>query len=271
MNFVKKFENISRIHNSYVCVGLDPDPDKMPISDVLEFNRCIINSTSDMVCAYKPNLAFYEALGLDGMRILYDTVAHIRYVDPDIVIIGDAKRGDVDHTNKMYAKSLFETFDFDAVTVNVWGGYNTLDPFLEYEDKGVFAWCLSSNLDDIQLFTDIHDRFIFEEIISELYEKDKSSGNIGIIAGAPSFFMVLLGKVRSRCPGMPILVPGIGHQEGDLKYTIYTLSEDEFPNILINSSRSILYASDNPNDFDMSARDATRELKRNINKYLTSQ
>ena len=113
-------------------MGLDPDPERMPINDVSQFNRAIIDATADLVCAYKPNLAFYEALGIEGLVALRQTVDYIREVAVDVVVIGDAKRGDVGNTAKAYAKAMFQIWGFDAVTVNAYGGQDSVSPFLEY-------------------------------------------------------------------------------------------------------------------------------------------
>ena len=120
--FVDRLYSASRGSESLVCVGLDPDPELMPVSDVYEFNRAIVEATRDVVCAYKPNFPFYEALGLPGLRALERTVEHIRKAAPDALLIADGKRGDIGSTNAMYARALFDTWGFDAATVNAWGG-----------------------------------------------------------------------------------------------------------------------------------------------------
>src|SRR5512136_1580427 len=135
MKFVNKLLAACRQNNSLLCVGLDPDRDKLPVKDVLEFNQAIIEATSDLVCAYKPNLAFYEAMGVRGMSILKKTVEGI---PGNIPVIGDAKRGDIGNTAVAYAKSLFDYFKFDAVTLNPYLGYDSVEPFLDYAQRGIF-------------------------------------------------------------------------------------------------------------------------------------
>ncbi len=130
-SFVERLAAVSRHNRSLVCVGLDPDPDLMALKDVLKFNRAIIDATKDIVCAYKPNLPFYEALGLSGLEALAGTVAYIRRVAPDVQVVGDGKRGDIASTNVMYARALFDVWGFDAATVNAWGGGESLEPYLE--------------------------------------------------------------------------------------------------------------------------------------------
>src|SRR4030043_849889 len=129
MKFLDKLLDISRKNKSLLCVGLDPDPELIPGVDILQFNKAIIDATHDLVCAYKPNLAFYEALGIEGLSILDRTIEHI---PSDIPIIGDAKRGDIGNTAKAYARALFSVLGFDAATVNPYLGFDSLEPFINY-------------------------------------------------------------------------------------------------------------------------------------------
>ena len=142
MNFIDKLLNISRKNRSLLCIGLDPDPELVPGVDILEFNKAIIKATCDLVCAYKPNLAFYEALGIEGLTTLQKTM---EYIPSDIPIIGDAKRGDIGNTAKAYAKALFSVLGFDAATVNAYLGFDSIEPFIGYQNKGVFILCRTSN------------------------------------------------------------------------------------------------------------------------------
>ena len=135
MKFVDKLLAASRRNRSLLCVGLDPDPALVPGVSLSEFNRAIIDATADLVCAYKPNFAFYEALGIDGLNTLHET---IRYIPGDIPVIGDAKRGDIGNTAKAYAEALFNAFGVDAATVNPYLGFDSIEPFIKHEDKGVF-------------------------------------------------------------------------------------------------------------------------------------
>ena len=144
-SFRDKLDAACRANRSLLCVGLDPDPQRMPVSDVFQFNKAIVDATADLVCAYKPNLAFYEALGLPGLEALQRTVEHIRGQAPGVVIIGDSKRGDIGPSAQAYATALFGVWGFDATTANAYGGGDTLQPFLEWPDRGVFIWCRSSN------------------------------------------------------------------------------------------------------------------------------
>ena len=145
MEFSAKLENIVKKNLSILTVGLDPDKSRMPIEDLFDFNKRIIDSTIDLVCAYKPNFAFYESEGLEGIKCLYNTVDYIKSKNSNVITIADAKRGDIGNTNKQYAYSIFDNMGFHAVTVNPYGGEESLEPFFEYKDKGIFVWCRSSN------------------------------------------------------------------------------------------------------------------------------
>lgn len=271
--FVDRLYSASQTNESLVCVGLDPDPALMPISDVSEFNKAIVEATRDVVCAYKPNFPFYEALGLPGMRSLEHTVEHIREVAPDALLIADCKRGDIGSTNAMYAKALFDTWGFDAATVNAWGGSDSIEPYLEYQDRGVIVWCRSSNpgateFQDIPVAFDGGHIPLYEWMAVNLAEWNRA-GNIGVVAGAT--YPGELGKIRERCPGMPILVPGIGAQGGDIEGSMIHGLDAYIPNLIISSSRGIAYASPDPKTFTQAARQAALELRDSINDVLNRQ
>ena len=266
MNFLDKLLRASRTNNSLVCVGLDPDPDLMPEVGIYEFNRAIIDATSDLVCAYKPNLAFYEALGVEGMEALLKTV---EYIPKNIPVIADAKRGDIGNTARAYAKALFEVFGFDAATVNPYLGYDSLEPFLIYEDKGILILCRTSNpgAADFQ-------ELLYQESptsSSPLYElvaiKAKtwnSRGNIGLVVGAT--YPEQLKRIRELCPEMPLLIPGIGAQGGDLASAVRYGVDANKEKAIISSSRSILYTSKG-SDFAEAARQGVLELRDEINRF----
>ena len=268
--FVRRLYSASRGSESLVCVGLDPDPELMPVSDVYEFNRAIVDATRDMVCAYKPNFPFYEALGLPGLMALERTVEHIRKTAPDALLIADGKRGDIGSTNMMYARALFDTWGFDAATVNAWGGGDSMEPYLEYKDRGVIVWCRSSNpgaaeFQDIPVEYGGEDIPLYEWMAVKLCEWNEG-GNVGVVAGATH--PDELGKVRERCPGMPMLVPGIGAQGGDLEASLVHGLDADIPNLMISSSRGITYASRDPETFAEAARRAALELRDSINEVL---
>ena len=165
-SFQEKLTAASRKNESLVCVGLDPDPALMPIDDVLEFNKAIIEATADQVCCYKPNMAFYEALGIPGLEALQRTLEHI---PDDIPVIGDAKRGDIGSTAKAYARAVFDWWGFDAVTVSPYLGTDSIEPFLEYSDRGVLVLCHTSgpgsvDFQDLPVGSGNPQRPLFEEV-----------------------------------------------------------------------------------------------------------
>jgi orotidine-5'-phosphate decarboxylase len=261
MKFTDKLLNASRKNKSWLCIGLDPDPELMPGVDVLQFNKDIIEATSDLVCAYKPNLAFYEALGTEGLAILEKT---IKYVPGDIPVIGDAKRGDIGNTARAYARALFSILDFDAATVNPYLGFDSIEPFISYQDKGVFILCRTSNKGATD-FQDIrtNDLPLYEAVAQKAKEWN-TYGNIGLVVGAT--YPEELKKVRSICPEMPLLIPGIGAQGGDLASAVGYGVDARGEKAIINVSRQILYAS-KEKDFARTARNVAEKIRKQINEY----
>jgi orotidine-5'-phosphate decarboxylase len=263
MNFIDKLLAVSKRNKSLLCVGLDPDTESMPKAGLLEFNKAIIDATADLVCAYKPNLAFYEALGVDGLKYLQRTIEHI----PDnIPIIGDGKRGDIGNTARAYAKALFVTFGFDAATVNPYLGFDSVEPFIEYNEKGVFVLCRTSNPGavDFQSLVDARGTPLYE-IVARRAKKWNVHGNIGLVVGAT--YTEELKAIRQLCPEMPILIPGIGAQGGDLAATVKYGIDVQGEKAIIAVSRQILYASKGK-DFAQAARRKAQELRDNINELV---
>jgi len=267
--FTDRLQRASEATKSLVCVGLDPDPARMPVSSVFEFNRAIVDATARLVCAYKPNLAFYEALGLPGLQDLEKTIAHIRSAAPGAIIIGDAKRGDIGPSADAYAKALFGIWGFDAVTINAWGGHDTVSPFLEDESKGVFVWCRGSNpgsadFQDIQMMTEQGDMPLYLNMALACSKWDKK-GNLGLVVGAT--VPDQLREIRAVCPTMPLLIPGVGAQGGDLEAAVRLGTDDRGRAALINSSRGIIYASGGKDFAQAAAREAGK-LRDSINRAL---
>lgn len=267
MNFVEKLANAAGKNKSLLCVGLDPDPMLMPEKvGVLEFNKAIIDATADLVCAYKPNLAFYEALGNEGLDALKQTV---KYVPDDIPVIGDAKRGDIGNTAKAYARTIFNNFNFDATTVNPYLGFDSVEPFIEYRDKGVFILCRTSNtgaadFQSLRCQTEEHSHRPLFEIVALKASQWNLHGNIGLVVGATCPEELRL--IRNSYPDMLLLIPGIGAQGGDLAATIRYGVNAEGEGAIINSSRGIIYASSGK-DFVQAARQAACSLRDRINYY----
>jgi orotidine-5'-phosphate decarboxylase len=265
MNFIAKLQEITLKNRSLVCIGLDPDPRLMPEKiGVFDFNKAIIEATSDLVCAYKPNLAFYEALGEEGMDALRRT---LKCIPSDIITIGDAKRGDIGNTAKAYATALFDISGFDAATVNPYVGFDAIEPFILYQDKGIFILCRTSNagsadFQSLSCVTRQGTRPLYE-IVADKAQQWNADGNIGLVVGAT--YPEELKLIRQEHPDMPLLIPGIGAQGGDIALTVKYGASPEGDKAIINSSRQIIYAS-RGTDFAEAARKAALALRDEINK-----
>ena len=271
-NFLARLERACQINQSLVCVGLDPDPERMPVSDVFEFNRGIVDATADLVCAYKPNTAFYEALGLPGLQALVRTIEYIHQSAPQVIVIGDAKRGDIGPSGEAYARAAFGVWNFDAVTVNAWGGLDSMSPFLEDANRGVFIWCRGSNsgssdLQDLILDTTRGRLPVYQQLAHTAQGWNKN-GNIGLVVGAT--VPEQLDAVRSICPEMPLLIPGVGAQGGNLESAVRNGIDQRGRLAIINASRSIIYASKGP-DFAEGARREAQLLRQGINQVLAAE
>ena len=267
--FTDRLDRASTATKSLVCVGLDPDLVRMPVPGVFEFNRDIVDATAGYVCAYKPNLAFYEAMGLAGLEDLHKTISHVRTAAPTALIIGDAKRGDIGPSAQAYAKALFEVWGFDAITINAWGGQDTVTPFIGDEDKGVFVWCRgsnpgSANFQDIQIVSDGASMPLYRTMALACQEWDVN-GNLGLVVGAT--VPEQLQEVRATCPSMPFLIPGVGAQGGDLEAAVQQGTDSRGRGALINSSRGIIYASSGT-DFAQAAGREADKLRKSINEVL---
>jgi orotidine-5'-phosphate decarboxylase len=264
MAFIDKLLSSSRKNNSLLCIGLDPDVTLMPKIDPLDFNKAIIDATADLVCSYKPNLAFYETLGLGGLKTLLKTAEYI----PDYLpVIGDGKRGDIGNTAKAYARALFEIYGFDAATVSPYMGYDSVRPFIEYSDKGVFILCRTSNPGavDFQSLADAEGRPLYEAVALKAREWNAQS-NIGLVIGAT--YPNELKAIRRICSEMPILIPGIGAQGGDLASTVKNGIDAQGEKAIISVSRQILYASTGK-DFAQAARSRAQKLRNDINAVVS--
>ncbi len=264
MNFLEKLLETSEKNNSLVCIGLDYDPLKVPEiygSDIFAFNKAVIDASIDLAACYKPNAAFYEALGDNGVQALRKT---IKYIDGRAPVILDAKRGDIGNTSRMYAKSAFEDFNADAITVSPYMGIDSLDPFFEYEDKGVFILCLTSNkgsMDFQKLYCDGVPLYLNVAGKVDEWQK-KFPASLGLVVGATN---EELAEIRDAT-SLPFLIPGIGAQGGDLEGAVKgACSNDGF--CIINSSRGILYPSDE-GDHAENVRKNTLELRDSINQFI---
>jgi orotidine-5'-phosphate decarboxylase len=267
VNFIEKLVLAGLKNKSLLCVGLDPDPALMPEKiGFFEFNKAIIDATIDLVCAYKPNIAFYEARGNKGLEALYRTR---EYIPREIPVIIDAKRGDIGNTARNYAHSLFDRFGFDAATVSPYLGYDSLEPFLRYRDRGVFVLCRTSNksAEDFQSLPVIAEtgrKMLFEVVAEKVNEWNKNA-NLGLVVGAT--YPEELKLIRERYPEMPLLIPGVGAQGGELKQVVEYGVDAGHEKTIINSARQILYAS-NDKDFASAARREALSMRNKINQYL---
>jgi orotidine-5'-phosphate decarboxylase len=263
------FENIIR-KKSFLCVGLDSEIDKIPSfllnekDPVLEFNRRIIDATHRYAVAYKPNVAFYECNGAAGWSTLESTVAYIRQNYPDILVIADAKRGDIGNTSKMYARAFLENMPFDAITVAPYMGEDSVTPFLSYKDKWVVILALTSNrgADDFQYHNEDGIK-LFERVLT-VSQKWGTINNIMYVVGATRAEM--LREIRRIVPDHFLLVPGVGAQGGSLEEVArYGLNSK--CGLLVNSSRGIIFA-DNSRDFDKVAGQKAEEMQFEMEGYL---
>lgn len=269
MTSAELFEQI-KIKKSFLCVGLDTDIQKIPhflmdTSDpVFAFNKEIIDATHDLAVAYKPNLAFYESLGVNGWNSLEKTVNYIRYNHPDLFIIADAKRGDIGNTSSLYARAFFDAMEFDAVTVAPYMGEDSVKPFLTYVDKWVILLALTSNkgADDFQYMSENNER-LFERVI-KTSSKWGNEGNMMYVVGATRAEM--LSDIRKIIPNHFLLVPGVGAQGGSLS-EVARHGLNSQCGLLVNSSRQIIYAGEG-NDFARKARTAANTVRDEMAELL---
>jgi orotidine-5'-phosphate decarboxylase len=265
INPTNKIREIQDKNNSMICVGLDLDRKKIPqdysgsIKGLYDFAMAIVEATQDVVAAYKPNLAFYEELGGEGISLLEKIISRI----PDeIVVVADAKRGDIGNTAAHYASAVFEHLKADWVTLNPYMGYDSIRPFLDYQGKGAFILCLTSNTGsrDFQLMH-VVGKPIYMYVAEKVAYWNKEN-NLGLVAGATH--PEQLGEIRKVAGDMPILIPGVGAQGGSLeKAAVEGTNEFRSP-ALINVSRSVLYASSGA-DFADAARKEVIRLNERIN------
>ncbi|MGA2655226.1 MAG: orotidine-5'-phosphate decarboxylase [Gammaproteobacteria bacterium] len=269
ISFAEKITKASERNHSLLCVGLDPDIDKLPDNVLREqypifaFNRAIIEATHDLVCAYKPQIAFYAAERAENQ--LEMTIEFIKEHFPHIPVILDAKRGDVGSTAKQYALEAFDRYQADAVTVNPYLGFDSLEPFLEYKNKGVIILCHTSNkgAQDIQELH-VNDIFLYEKIASLAAQQWNHHQNIALVIGGT--YPQALSKIRNIIGDMLILVPGIGAQGASIEDAVTHGKTQDGGGLIISASRSILYASHH-DDFAKDSRKVATKLRDEINQY----
>lgn len=266
-------DNIFR-KGSFLCVGLDTDIKKIPecitgtpAERVLTFNKAIIDATAEYCVAYKPNLAFYESLGSEGVRALEDTVAYIRANYPDQFIIADAKRGDIGNTAQLYARTFFETMDFDAVTLAPYMGEDSVKPFLAYKDKWSIILALTSNpsASDFETVVDSKGVPMYERVIRRSRHWGSPVDTMYVVGATQA---ESLDAIREVAPRHFLLVPGVGAQGGSLEEVARHGMIDEC-GLLVNSSRGIIYAS-LAEDYAEAAGKAAKELAEQMKTLLPS-
>lgn len=252
---------------SFLCVGLDIDLNKIPKhlldedDPIFVFNKAIIDATAPYCVSYKPNLAFYECYGIKGMIAFEKTIHYLKEHYPHHFIIADAKRGDIGNTSRMYAKTFFEEYDLDALTVAPYMGEDSVKPFLEYEGKWVILLALTSNKgsQDFQLFTSYNGQRLFERVLSKSQEWGNTD-NLMYVVGATQGAM--FRDIRKIAPDHFLLVPGVGAQGGSLQEVCkYGMTAD--CGLLVNSSRGIIYAGQHE-DFAEKAADSAKELQQQM-------
>ncbi|TGG91068.1 orotidine-5'-phosphate decarboxylase [Natronospirillum operosum] len=270
MTFYQKLKDRWQAHNTLVCVGLDPLPEQFPatVADapnaIFAFNRAIIDATHDLVCAYKPQIAHYAALAAEDQ--LQQTLDYLRSQYPDIPILLDSKRGDIGSTAEQYAREAFERYGADAVTVNPYMGWDTIQPFAQYRDRGVIVLCRTSNPSAGEL-QNLHldsGEPLFEHVARIAARDWNANRNLALVVGATA--PAELARVRQIVGDMPILVPGLGAQGGDAEAVLQAGLNAQRDGLIINSSRGILYASQG-NDFAAAARHETETLRELANRY----
>jgi orotidine-5'-phosphate decarboxylase len=265
--FLEKLKHIQRKNNSLLCIGLDTDPLKVP--DVLkrranpqfEFNKQIIDATQDLVCAYKLNISFYESTGERGWKTVHQTLNHI---PREIITIGDGKRGDIASSAEKSAQLFCNDWKFSGTTVNPYMGKDAVDPFIQRPDQCAFILALTSNpsAKDFQ-YLKVNGKRFYEQVVTRVKQWN-TMNNIGLVIGATH--PAELKRVRKMVPDMPILIPGIGAQQGDLELTVKNGCDKNGELAIINIGRAILDVS-NGKDFAEKARQAAVNYRDAINRY----
>ena len=281
MGFTKRLRNAWATSDSLVCVGLDPDPARFPESighdarSIEVFCRAIIDATGDLVCAFKPQIAYFAAHGAE--MALERVCEHVRREHPGVVLILDAKRGDIGDTAEMYAREAYDRYGADAVTVNPWLGTDSLEPFFARRDRAAFVLCRTSNPGSNELQT-MHviggdsvspgdgatrsGEMLFEVVARRAAEDWSKRASVGLVVGATH--PEELRRVRTIVGDLPLLVPGVGAQGGDAATVVRNGATADGTGLIVNSSRAIIYASSD-DDYASAARAATMSLRNSLN------
>jgi len=263
MKFTDKLHAAERANRSLLCVGLDPEPSKFPgawqhePARIFDFCATIVDATRDLVSAYKPQVAYFAAQRAEEQ--LERLIAYIRRIAPEVPVILDAKRGDIGSTAEQYALEAFERYQADAVTLSPYMGFDSIEPWLKYEDKGLFLLCRTSNPGSAELQGQrlVTGDLLYEQVARLAAGPWNRSGQLGLVVGAT--FPAEIERVRALAPALPLLIPGVGAQGGDAAATVRAgwrgSTERSSAPVIVNSSRAILYAS-RSNEFAAAAREA---------------
>ena len=275
MNFINKLSTAWQSNNSLLCVGLDPDLARLPASmqgapdAIFLFCKEMIDATADLACAFKPQIAYFAALGAEAQ--LERICAYLRSHYAHIPLILDAKRGDIGATAKQYAREAFDRYGADAVTVNPYMGFDSVEPYMEWTDRGAIVLCRTSNAggSDLQ-FLQVEGQPLYQHVARLVAEKWNRNGQCALVVGAT--FPEEIAQVRALVGDMPLLIPGIGAQGGDIEATVQAGKTGQGAGMMINSSRAILYAAPQAGeDFAAAARRVALETRDAINQFRTAQ
>jgi orotidine-5'-phosphate decarboxylase len=268
MTFTEMLHERWRAADTLLCVGLDPDPTRFPAhlraadDAIFEFCRAIVDATADLVCAFKPQIAYFASHRAEDQ--LESLIAHIRRQYPAVPVILDAKRGDIGSTAEHYAREAFERYDAHAVTLSPYMGFDSIQPYLAYADRGAFLLCRTSNAGgaDLQML-EVGGERLYEKLAQLAATNWNSNGQLGLVVGAT--FPSELARVRALVGDLPLLVPGIGAQGGDIDASVKAGQTATGDGIIINSSRAVLYAG-HGEDFAAQARAVAQRTRDEINR-----
>lgn len=277
MSFIDQLAQAQRLNDSLLCVGLDPEPSKLPgawkgqSERIYDFCAAIVDATKDLVCSFKPQIAYFAAHRAEDQ--LERLMAHMKRVAPHVPVILDAKRGDIGSTAEQYAREAFERYQADAVTLSPFMGFDTIEPFLRYPGKGVILLCRTSNpggsdLQNQRLADVPGQPRLYEHVAAQAQGPWNTNGQIGLVVGAT--FPQEIARVRELAPTLPLLIPGVGAQGGDAAATVKAglrLGADGAVTgpIIVNSSRAVLYAGGGLDDFASAARRVALETRATLN------
>jgi orotidine-5'-phosphate decarboxylase len=267
MKFTEMLARAGRLNDSMLCVGLDPEPSKFPqrwrgdADRIEDFCAGIVDATKDLVVAFKPQIAYFAAHRAESQ--LERLIAHIKHVAPDVPVILDAKRGDIGSTAEQYAREAFERYQADAVTLSPFMGFDSIEPYLRYPDKGAILLCRTSNAGGADLQSQIlrSGELVYEHIARLAQGEWNRNGQLGLVVGAT--YPAEIERVRTIAPALPLLIPGIGAQGGDVQATVKAGWRADAP-IVVNSSRAVLYASGG-DDYASAAREVARHTRAQLN------